>query len=287
MKRNLEILVVCTALVIIGSYTWRHKEQALAIINPSREPARNLATPAKQEGIQTPVTTVNPPVGTTSSTTTVLPVLELTKVALSGKSEIFTTIEGDKYTGVIKRVEPDGIVLRTADGVSKLKFKNLPSEIAEKYGYDPEIEQRFLTCLQNASAASYQEELQLRDANEKLAIAAEAERKRSEQQAAENAVAMNQPPLHIKVNQVVKDGVLADLMETASIGSSMSRIGGGGGACIYYKRSGHVVYIEGVKNAVDDDELTIKAKRNGTFAYLNTLGANSTVEKYDLLMKVK
>ena len=135
--------------------------------------------------------------------------------------------------------------------------------------------------------ASYQEELQLRAANEKLAIAAEAERKRSEQQAAENAVAMNQPPLHIKVNQVVKDGVLADLMETASIGSSMSRIGGGGGLCIYYKRSGHVVYIEGLKNVVDDDELTIKAKRNGTFAYLNTLGANSTVEKYDLLMKVK
>jgi hypothetical protein len=72
------------------------------------------------------------------------PILELTKVPLTGESESLTTLDGEHYTGVIKRVEPDGIVLRTSDGVTKLKFKNLPPEVGTKYGYNPELEVQFL-----------------------------------------------------------------------------------------------------------------------------------------------
>ena len=50
----------------------------------------------------------------------------------------FTTTDGEHYSGTIKRVEPDGIVLATADGVSKIKFKNLSPDVAKKYGYRPE-----------------------------------------------------------------------------------------------------------------------------------------------------
>ena len=280
MKRSLEMLVVCAALAIVGSYTWRHKEQSLAIINQLKNPVQMLATTAKKESIQSSVATDKIPTGdasveTTSSTTTVVPIFELTKVPLTGNTESFTTIDGDLYSGVVKRVEPDGIVLRTSDGVPKLKFKNLSPEVAQKYGYDPEIEARFLTYLAKASAA-----------RAKLAVAVESETKRRAQQAAETAAAMNQPPLHIKVDQVISGGVLADLMETASIGSRMSRIGGGGAACIYYKRSGHIIYVTGVNNVVDNDELSIKAKRDGVYSYVDTSGAARTVEKYTLLSKV-
>lgn len=84
-----------------------------------------------------------PPQEVTSPLTPIA-VLVLTKVPLTGKTETFTTLEGEQYTGVIKRVEPDGIVLRTSDGVPKLKFRNLPPEVGVKYGYDPELEAQFL-----------------------------------------------------------------------------------------------------------------------------------------------
>ena len=88
--------------------------------------------------------------------TVVTPVLELTKVPLTGMTESFTTLDGEQYTGVIKRVEPDGIVLRTSDGVPKLKFKNLPPEIGAKYGYDPELEIQFLRFRNREDVAAQQ-----------------------------------------------------------------------------------------------------------------------------------
>lgn len=198
------------------------------------------------------------------------------------------TLDGENYTNAtLKRVDPDGLIISYADGVTKLKFKNLSTDLQTKYGYDPEKAASFRTQLQADAAARQEGAIAQAKEKEKQWRDNESENQRREEEAAENAAAMNQPPLHIKVNQVVKNGVLADLMETGSVGSSMSRIGGGGGVCFYYKRSGHIVYIQGLKNVVDDDELNIKAKRDGTFAYINTLGANSTVEKYIFLMKTQ
>jgi hypothetical protein len=52
-------------------------------------------------------------------------------------AEDITTTDGNIYTNaIIKKVEPDGILVSYADGISKLKFKNLPPEVAKKYGYD-------------------------------------------------------------------------------------------------------------------------------------------------------
>jgi hypothetical protein len=84
------------------------------------------------------------------------PVLELTNVPLTGVTESFTTLDGEHYTGIIKRVEPDGIVLRTSDGVPKLKFKNLPPEVGAKYGYDPELELQFLRFRNRADIEAQQ-----------------------------------------------------------------------------------------------------------------------------------
>jgi hypothetical protein len=49
----------------------------------------------------------------------------------------FKTINGKEYKNAkVSRVEPDGIVLRTKSGISKLYFVELPKEVQERFHYD-------------------------------------------------------------------------------------------------------------------------------------------------------
>ena len=65
----------------------------------------------------------------------------LASIALA---EDFKTIEGKEYKDVtVSRVEPDGIVLTTKTGISKVYFVELPKEVQE----------RFLPSTPKASAA--------------------------------------------------------------------------------------------------------------------------------------
>jgi thiol-disulfide isomerase/thioredoxin len=49
----------------------------------------------------------------------------------------FKTIEGKEYKNVtVSRVEPDGIVLKSKSGISKVYFVELPKAIQERYHYD-------------------------------------------------------------------------------------------------------------------------------------------------------
>jgi thiol-disulfide isomerase/thioredoxin len=49
----------------------------------------------------------------------------------------FTTIGGKEYRNVtVSRVEPDGIVLRTKSGISKVYFVELPKEVQERFHYN-------------------------------------------------------------------------------------------------------------------------------------------------------
>lgn len=66
----------------------------------------------------------------------------------------FTDLDGEKYTNAtVKRVDPDGLVISYADGISKLKFKNLPADIQTKYGYDPQKEATLKSQLQAEAVA--------------------------------------------------------------------------------------------------------------------------------------
>jgi hypothetical protein len=50
----------------------------------------------------------------------------------------FKTIEGKEYKNAkVSRVEPDGIVLITKSGISKVYFVELPKEVQKRFGYDP------------------------------------------------------------------------------------------------------------------------------------------------------
>jgi hypothetical protein len=49
----------------------------------------------------------------------------------------FKTTDGKEYKNVtVKRVEPDGIVLSSKSGISKVYFTELPKEVQERFGYD-------------------------------------------------------------------------------------------------------------------------------------------------------
>jgi hypothetical protein len=49
----------------------------------------------------------------------------------------FKTIQGKEYKNVtVRRVEPDGIVLATSFGISKVYFTELPKEVQERFHYD-------------------------------------------------------------------------------------------------------------------------------------------------------
>jgi len=49
----------------------------------------------------------------------------------------FKTTDGKEYKDAkVSRVEPDGIVLRTKSGISKLYFAELPKEVQERFHYD-------------------------------------------------------------------------------------------------------------------------------------------------------
>lgn len=50
----------------------------------------------------------------------------------------FKTIDGKEYKNVtVKRVEPDGIVLSSKVGISKVYFTELPKEVQERFHYQP------------------------------------------------------------------------------------------------------------------------------------------------------
>jgi chromosome segregation ATPase len=50
----------------------------------------------------------------------------------------FKTIDGKEYKNVkVKRVEPDGIVLVSKSGISKVYFVELPKEVQQRFNYDP------------------------------------------------------------------------------------------------------------------------------------------------------
>jgi Thiol:disulfide interchange protein len=61
-------------------------------------------------------------------------------IASVALADDFKTIEGKEYKNVtVSRIEPDGIVLRTKSGISKLYFVELPKEVQERFHYNAAI----------------------------------------------------------------------------------------------------------------------------------------------------
>ena len=64
-------------------------------------------------------------------------ILCFTTVALA---DDFKTVQGKEYKNVtVTRVEPDGIVLKSKSGISKLYFVELPNEVQQRFHYNAAI----------------------------------------------------------------------------------------------------------------------------------------------------
>jgi chromosome segregation ATPase len=73
-------------------------------------------------------------------------------------SEDFKTITGKEYNdATITRVEPDGIVVKTKTGITKVYFTELPKEVQERFHYDSEKAASY-SAEQAGNYAAYQKQ---------------------------------------------------------------------------------------------------------------------------------
>jgi hypothetical protein len=73
-------------------------------------------------------------------------------------AEDFKTVNGKEYKdAAVTRVEPDGIVVKTTSGVTKVYFGELPKEVQERFHYDSEKASAY-AAEQAANYAAYQKQ---------------------------------------------------------------------------------------------------------------------------------
>jgi hypothetical protein len=84
-------------------------------------------------------------------------------------AEDFKTVDGQEYkNATLSRVEPDGIVLVTSSGISKVYFTELPKDVQDHFHYDA-AQATAYTANQNAQVESVRkqrEEARQKEANE-------------------------------------------------------------------------------------------------------------------------
>jgi hypothetical protein len=68
-----------------------------------------------------------------------IPTLLIVCFIQAALADDFKTLTGKEYKDVtISRVEPDGIVLTSKAGISKVYFTELPKDVQERFRYDPQ-----------------------------------------------------------------------------------------------------------------------------------------------------
>jgi hypothetical protein len=71
-------------------------------------------------------------------------------------AEDFKTLDGKEYKNVtVGRLEPDGIVLTSSSGISKVYFTELPKEVQERFHYDA-VKAAAYSSAQAASQEAFQ-----------------------------------------------------------------------------------------------------------------------------------
>src|SRR6266566_7892258 len=98
----------------------------------------------------------------------------------AASSEDYKTINGKEFKdATVTRVEPDGIVVKTKAGMSKVYFAELPKEIQQRFHYDPQKASAY-SGEQTANYTAYQQQQ------------AEAQRQREDAAAKNNAILAEQ-----------------------------------------------------------------------------------------------
>src|SRR5438270_5876722 len=123
----------------------------------------------------------------------------------------FKTTDGKEYKNVkVSRVEPDGIVLTTSTGISKVYFTELPREVQARFHYDPTKSAAY-SAQQAATQAAFQK--QQEELRRKLAEEAQ----KNEQNRLRVAAAF--VPQRGQPIEVISHGAQVDITRHLALGS--------------------------------------------------------------------
>lgn len=216
--------------------------------------------------------------------------------ALSGDTLSVTTLDGTKYENVtLSRIEPDGLVLMTDSGITKVPFEKLSPELQKSYGYDPEKAAAFQAKQKEMKAKAAQ--------NFQVAQAKVAEQQKA-QQASQASEAENQRKMlsakRIKgrVVQATKEGLLVDCDAEVAVASSSASVGGGGGVYSPPDPNGKgrpneayglffVVNHPQQSSIADDAGIDVDAYEDGLYKYVTVTGAEKRIKKYVVVRAFK
>lgn len=132
-------------------------------------------------------------------------------VAEGGKITL-TTNSGHKYeNATLSRIEPDGLVLETEEGIVKVHFAKLPAEIQKQFGFDRKAAAENARRVVDAMKRERARQETLNQQASEAADEAKARIAGSDRPVATNLVAMPEGTkfsLYGKVVQALADGVL-------------------------------------------------------------------------------
>ena len=185
----------------------------------------------------------------------------------------FKTINGKEYKNAkVSRVEPDGIVIRFSGVIVKIPFTDLPKDVQDRFHYDSVKAAEFNAASQAAVAQS--------NASAQTEAAHQEKKKAIERQSQE---------LHLLIEEVVPNGVLADPMNggyvdhssvrasgSARIGAGGNVYAGGGGPVLEYSPSGKTIFVRGITGVAEGDQISVRAYPDGT----QTTDGGRTVQKW-------
>ena len=121
--------------------------------------------------------------------TKVLTILILS-FASTAPSEDFKTLNGKEYKdAAVNRVEPDGIVLTSKSGVSKVYFTDLPKDVQVRFGYDPQKGTAY-SAGQAADYAAYQKQQEEAAQRQREEVAAKNKAIFAQQEVVKNRMAL-------------------------------------------------------------------------------------------------
>ena len=136
-------------------------------------------------------------------------------LASTALAEDFTTVKGKEYKdATITRADPDGIVVKTKSGITKVYFIELPKGVQERFHYDSEKAASY-SAEQTAGYAVYQKQ-QDEAQRQQQAAAAKSNAALAEQQAATSRIQALQT--HYAVLQKQEDDLLFQIGEAKKPG---------------------------------------------------------------------
>ncbi len=135
-------------------------------------------------------------------------ILSFTSIAFS---EDFKTVNGKEYKdATVTRVDPDGVVVKTKSGITKVYFTELPKEVQERFHYDSEKAASY-SVEQTAKYTAYQKQQEQAAQRQQEELAAKnkaiiAEQNRTIMQDHYNALQGEEDALLLRIGEAKQPG---------------------------------------------------------------------------------